>query len=103
MSRLFVIGDTHFGHKNIIDYCDRPFDFVAKSMMLQEHGKTWLFQHYPIEPYSALEQILDNIDCDYLVHGHQHNHTALRPHKRSFNVSCENTDYTPILLSELTK
>ena len=26
MSKLWVIADLHFGHKNIISYCDRPWE-----------------------------------------------------------------------------
>lgn len=27
---LYVISDTHFGHENIIEFCDRPFDSVKE-------------------------------------------------------------------------
>lgn len=28
MARLFWLSDTHFSHKNIIDYCSRPFNSI---------------------------------------------------------------------------
>lgn len=29
-SKIFVTSDTHFGHKNILRYCERPFDNIEE-------------------------------------------------------------------------
>jgi len=42
LSRVHLIGDTHFGHRNIIKYCDRPFKNVRKmnKTLLKNWNKT---------------------------------------------------------------
>lgn len=39
MSRVFVTSDQHFGHTNVIKYCERPFDTIEQ--MDYEIIKRW--------------------------------------------------------------
>ena len=168
MRRVHTISDLHFGHKNIIGYCDRPFenvhhmnkmltqywnekvtdedlvifvgdfafgpvekylkllngkkvcvkgnhdpsceklleagfDFVVESMVYNHKGEKYYFSHYPIEPEKARLEILDTLGCRAHIHGHQHNHTPLVSGRRALNVSCENTEYRPMLLDDVVK
>lgn len=41
MSKIFFTADTHFGHGNIIKYCNRPFLMDLDRKALEENGGSW--------------------------------------------------------------
>lgn len=41
--RLFITSDLHLGHKNIIQYCNRPFDFTEQGI---EESDDFLLAQY---------------------------------------------------------
>lgn len=59
MSKIFVIGDTHFGHKNIIEYCARPFTSV-KAM---DEGMIWAWNKV-VSPEDIVYHLGDFALCD---------------------------------------
>jgi calcineurin-like phosphoesterase family protein len=76
----FVISDHHFGHANIIEYCDRPFSSVGEmdSVLLDRHYETVggddLLIHLgdvAMDMRNGEETIeyFDRIDGDLLVRG----------------------------------
>lgn len=54
MAKIWVISDTHFGHENIISFCDRPFKNVQR--MDSELLNTW---NEMIDPYDKVYHLGD--------------------------------------------
>lgn len=83
----FFISDTHFDHKNIIKYSNRPFDSVEE--MNEQMVARWNAKVHPndrifhvgdfgFSPRSKLQKIFDRLNGHkYLIRGN-HDHEAAR-------------------------
>lgn len=79
LNKVFLIADTHFNHKKIIDYCKRPFDSIEE--MNEVLIKNWnekvssndLVIHigdFGFGSFEELKQVFDRLNgIKYLVMG----------------------------------
>ena len=56
---IYFIADTHFNHRNIIEYCNRPFkdtnemnEYIIQkwNSVVKEEGKIYVFGHIHDKP-----------------------------------------------------
>lgn len=75
MTNLFFTSDTHFGHKNIIEYSKRPFKDVEEmdEMLIKKwndkvkpQDQIWHLGDFTFHPASKVENILRRLN------GHKH-------------------------------
>ena len=60
---IHFVSDTHFGHKNIIDYCKRPYNSLEE---MHEHMRaTWNHQVKPTDTVYHLGDVA--FDCYELI------------------------------------
>lgn len=81
---IYFIADTHFNHRNIIEYCNRPFKYTNE------------MNEYIIQKWNSVVKEEGKIN----VFGHIHD----KPLDERFNkdnhicVSCDVVDYMPQMI-----
>lgn len=91
MNKIFVISDTHFYHKNILKFCDRPFSSIEEmndtmlnnwNNVVSENDIVYHLGDFGLGNKTKLENIFDSLNgTKYLIRG---NHD-IRSNVHKFN------------------
>lgn len=87
MQRIWIISDTHFCHKNIIDYCDRPFKDVEEmnealisnwNSVVKEKHLVYVLGDFALGTPTEISNILSRLNGKkYLILGNHDRHKSV--------------------------
>lgn len=96
MSKKFIIADTHFGHKNIITYENRPFADVDEmdgclidnwNSVVGKNDKIYILGDFALTSKERLAEIVHQLNgYKILILGNHDNYTVELYHGVGFNV-----------------
>ena len=83
--REFIISDLHFNHKNIIEYCNRPFESIEEmnktliknwNRIVKGDDIVWVLGDFAIGNKEKISQIVEQLNGRiYLVMGNHDDHS----------------------------
>jgi Predicted phosphoesterase or phosphohydrolase len=95
--KIFLTSDLHYGHENIIRYCDRPFETIQEmnDKLIENWNKTvcegdlvFILGDFCFGSHSQWNRLLDELKGKkYLIQGN-HDHSAQIPHDK-FEKVCD--------------
>ncbi len=92
MRTIWIVSDSHFGHRNIIDYCGRPFDSVES--MNEAMVERWNAVVKPQDKVYHLGDFVINkkwIDIGKMLNGHKRlvigNHDPIDTHLAAYQAA----------------
>lgn len=74
--KKYIIADTHFGHRHIIQYCNRPYRTIDEmdkdillriNSMVEKHDQLIIAGDFGFSSFSALQQYRQSIKCNNIV------------------------------------
>lgn len=111
--KIFFISDPHFGHKNILKYCDRPFEDVDHmneflinrwNSVVRENDIVFILGDIAFGGSGLFEQVMPKLNGKkYLILGN-HDYKNMREHYKEYFVKIAtkmfiSIDGQPIILN----
>ena len=110
MVDIWIISDTHFGHENIIKYCDRPFKDAAEmdAVIIQRWNEVVKPHHhvYHLGDVASSQQRLNTVMPQLMGHkrlilGNHDNHAPIATYAKYFDKILAWRLFKPLILTHV--